>query len=396
MSYGVTPSEKFIASLCERAFLKLWTHPNPLGKKGKELCDCLIVCGPHIIIVSVKENDYKDTGDAVGWKRWEKAAIEKSAAQIWGAERWLNEVDEIVRHDGRVITLPEKGERQYHRISVSLGGRGQVPLKWGDLGNGFVHVCDEFSSGVIFSVLDTITDLVEFLKASEELATGGVQLIFVGGGIEDLVALYIMHNRSFDFGAESNQQSDYLMLQDDLWSGFSQSDEFKAIQSNLESSYMWDRLIEFYVGDLLTDGMFDMHSKAVTSDESALVIMAIQPRAHRAVLAESFIEFIQKSESIGSARAAQGYKDTAFVFTVGKSSDREYRAQELALRCLVIRGRLPDVKTVVGITTDQPGTSKIGYSSDIVYIHIPEWTLEHEENVRGIQAELGYFSNLKG
>ena len=149
----------------------------------------MVVCGPHIVIISVKENAYKDTGDEAGWERWEKAAIDKSALQIWGAERWLETVDEVMRHDGRSITLPPKHERQYHRVSVSLGGRGHVPLKWGDLGNGFVHVCDEYSVGVVFGALDTITDFVEFLKASEALVTNGVQLLFAGGGIEDLVAL---------------------------------------------------------------------------------------------------------------------------------------------------------------------------------------------------------------
>lgn len=72
MSQGLTESEKFVASISERAFLRLWTHPNPVGKKGKELCDCLIVCGNHIIIISVKYIQYKDTGDIAGWKRWTK------------------------------------------------------------------------------------------------------------------------------------------------------------------------------------------------------------------------------------------------------------------------------------------------------------------------------------
>ena len=109
----MTPSEKFVASLCERSFLRLWTHPNPKGKKNKELCDCLIVCGPHIVIISVKECGYKNTGDKTGWERWEKVAIEKSASQIWGAERWLQTVDKVLRHDGRWVSLPAKAERRY-------------------------------------------------------------------------------------------------------------------------------------------------------------------------------------------------------------------------------------------------------------------------------------------
>ncbi len=394
MTHGITPSEKFVASLCGRSFLRLWTHPNPQGKKGKELCDCLIVCGPHIVIISVKENEYKDTGDKTGWERWIKAAIDKSSSQIWGAERWLNTVDEVVRHDGRIITLPERGERQYHRISVSLGGNGHVPLKWGDLGNGFVHVFDEYSVGAVFSALDTITDFVEFLNASENLLATGARLLFAGGGMEDLIALYLMNGHTFKTSPGSDCHPDMLVLLADLWKGFSESDEFNELHTDQNSSYIWDRLIEHYATDLLTAGMFDMHSKEVTDNELALVTIALQPRACRMALAESFMEFLQKPELKVAARAVKGYADTAFVFLAGKSSDREYRAKKLYMRCLVVRGRLPGIMTVVGIATDHPGTSEVGYSSDILYLYMPEWTQEQERLVAGIQTDLGYFQNV--
>ena len=395
MPHGVTPSEKFVASLCEQSFLKLWTHPNPKGKKGKELCDCLIVCGPHIVIISVKENEYKDTGDETGWERWLKNAIEQSSSQIWGAERWLNTVDKVTRHDGRIITLPGKQERRYHRICVSLGGRGQVPLKYGDLGNGFIHVCDEYSVAKLFGTLDTIIDFVEFLDASESLIRKGTRLLFDGGGIEDLVAVYLSHGRSFKIVPDHDGQPSCLILQDDLWKGFVKSKECKAMQNEYRDSYIWDRMIEYFANDLLTDGMFDMHSNQITDNEHALVIMALQPREYRAVLANAFIEFLQQSKPKIASRMVQGYDHTAFVFLAGKSSDRKMRVQELALRCLVVRGRLPDVTTVVGIATDRPGTSKIGYSSDLVHLHMPEWNPESEEHVVRIQTELGYFQNVK-
>jgi hypothetical protein len=390
-SQGITPSERFVAALCERSFLRLWTHPNPKGKKNKELCDCLIVCGPHIVIISVKECDYKDTGDKTGWERWEKVAIEKSASQIWGAERWLQTVNQVVRHDGRKISLPAQEKRKYHRISVSLGGRGHGPIKWGDLGKGFIHVCDEYSVGAVFNVLDTITDFVQFLSATEELVSGGVKML---GSIENLVALYLIHGRSFNFLEDSEEKPDMFIVNDDLWKSFYESEDFKALQEDFKDSYIWDHLIDHYTDDLLTDGMFDMHSKEVTDNELALVEMALQPRGYRAVLAEAFLEFLQKPELKVASRVAKAYGHTAFVFLIGKSSDREYRVRELALRCLVVRGRLPGVTTVVGIATDHPDTSKIGYSSDLVFIHMLEWSVENESWVTGIQADLGYFRNI--
>ena len=385
MAHESPASELLVNSLCERSFLKLWTHPNPLGKKGKELCDCLIVCGPHVIIVSVKEIVYKDTGDITGQERWERDAIQKSVDQIFGAERWLNTADEVVRRDGRVVTLPPKPERQYHRISVSLGGRGQVPLRWGDFGHGFVHVCDEY----------TIADFVQFLSASEELIAEGVLLLLSGGGIEDLVALYLSFGRSFDLDPESDEQPDTLILADDLWKDFSVSERYMDIQKELRHSYVWDRMIENFARDLLSDGMFDMHSKQVTKDELALVTMALQPRGHRAGLAEAFIELCQEQSPRIAARVVGGHNHTAFVFLLGPTSDRERRAQELGLRCFVVRGRLPEVITVVGIATDKPGTSDIGYSSDIAYLRIGEWTNENEQQVSQIQEEIGLFRNIR-
>ncbi|MCK4791908.1 MAG: hypothetical protein KAV87_49710, partial [Desulfobacteraceae bacterium] len=200
---------------------------------------------------------------------------------------------------------------------------------------------------------------------------------------------------SFNLTHGSPGKPDMLILQDDLWKGFSKSDEYREMIHDLRNSYIWDKLIDYYADDLLNDGMFDMYSKKVTKNELALVTMALQPRGHRANLAESFIEFLENPELKIASRVVQGHNNTAFVFLVGKSSDREARSQELILRCLVVRGRVPDITTVVGIVTDRSGTSDIGYSSGIAYLHMPEWSAENEEHVKGIQADLGYFQNAK-
>ena len=368
---GLTASERLVTSLSRQSFLRLWTHPNPKGKHGKELCDCLIVCGPHIVIISVKDNKYKATDDAAGWKRWMRTSIEKSASQIWGAERWLKSVDEIERHDGRRISLPELSTRRYHRVAVALGGRGKVPLQWGDFGNGFVHICDDYSIGPFFSALDTISDFVEFLDGSEAIVRSGTKLVFDGGGIEDLIAFYISNGRSFEMDATDGEQPEMLVLSNDLWSGLVESDDFAAVRKDLTRSYSWDRLIDVFANDLLSGGMFDMHRKEVTDNEWALVTMALEPRMNRLALAEALLEFWNKPELKSAARVVQGRKGCGYVFTVGESEDREFRARELGLRCLVARGRLSNTSTVVGIATDRPGTSKIGYSCDIAYVHVP-------------------------
>lgn len=237
MPQGLTESEKFVASISERAFSKLWTHPNPTGKKGKELCDCLVVCGSHIIIISVKDIQYKDTGNFAGWNRWTKAAIEKSASQIWGAERWLDSARCFTRSDGREVELPPKDERIIHRISVSLGAQRKILTTSGDLGHGIVHVCDEFSLGAIFGLLDTITDFVVFLSEVETLFSRA-NVLFLGGGIEDLLAVYLLNDYSFPF-----EEADMLTIDDTMFKGFVDSDDYKSMQESYKDSYFWDKLI---------------------------------------------------------------------------------------------------------------------------------------------------------
>lgn len=393
MSTRLTRSEEFVAWLCQRAFLRLWTHPTPVGKNGKELCDCLIVCGAHIVIVSVKEIEYKDAGDQTGWLRWHKAAVEESAKQIWGAERWLQRSNRVFRSDGREIALPPESERKYHRLSISLGGRGEVPIRWGDLGHGFVHVLDEHSVTKAFRELDTVTDFVTYLAAVEGLFDKGIRPVLSGAGYEDLLALYVRAGPTFGLTDKDGRTPDRVILTEGIWKALIASREYIERTADLRSSYAWDRLIEYFVDDLLTDGMFDMHSKQVTKDELALVAMALQPRAHRANLADAFLQFLGPEGSRIASRVVVAANSTAFVFVSGDSSDRDYRAKHLALRCFVVRGR-SGATTVVGIATDRPEQGKIGYSSDILYLHMPTWTAEDAEKVDGIQRDLGYFKEV--
>jgi hypothetical protein len=42
-SEGLTASEKILAELCDKSFLKLWSYPNLFRKPTKELTDLLVV-----------------------------------------------------------------------------------------------------------------------------------------------------------------------------------------------------------------------------------------------------------------------------------------------------------------------------------------------------------------
>ena len=90
-------SEQLVYDICKKSFLSLWSYANPLGKESKELCDTLIVCNPDIIIISVKDIRITDSGDiSTDWKRWRKRAIDASAKQIYGAERWIESASHVI------------------------------------------------------------------------------------------------------------------------------------------------------------------------------------------------------------------------------------------------------------------------------------------------------------
>jgi hypothetical protein len=102
-------SEELVFRLCQRSFLSLWSYANPLSKPGKELCDLLVVCNPDIVLFSVKDVAYKSSGEDTtkGWERWRRRAIEDSVKQLYGAERWLQNADRVIRSDGSPgIALP--------------------------------------------------------------------------------------------------------------------------------------------------------------------------------------------------------------------------------------------------------------------------------------------------
>lgn len=269
-----------------------------------------------------------------------------------------------------------------------------MPIKWGDLGNGFVHVCDEKSVGVVFGALDTITDFVEFLTASEAFVTNELEVVFNGGGIEDLAAIFIKNDYTFPNFTRDEGKSGLMILDGGIWDSFERSKEFRDYAEYRKGSYRWDALIKSYAKDLLTDGMLDMHSQSVTNDQHVLIEMALQPRDTRAQLSEGFFEILGNPELKVRSRLALGYGGTAFVFLVAPSSDREARVQELGLRCLVVQCKQPDTRRVVGIATDQPGSSKIGYSSDLAYIELPNVSQEMVDKAKEIQNELSYFPSL--
>src|SRR4029077_936923 len=185
----MTPSEVLVFKLCRKSFMSLWSFATPRGRRGKELCDCLVVCEPDVIIFSVKEVRSKASGDVgTDWTRWTREAIDQSIKQIYGAERWLRTATHVVSRDGSLgVPLPSSSDRRVHRIAVALGSEGKIPIGAGDYGKGYVHVFDERALDVLMHELNTITDFTDYLRSKETwLST----TLVIAEGEESLLAMY--------------------------------------------------------------------------------------------------------------------------------------------------------------------------------------------------------------
>ncbi|KPA09945.1 hypothetical protein MHK_009852 [Candidatus Magnetomorum sp. HK-1] len=380
-------SEKLVFDICKDSFLSFWSYSNPLGKKSKELCDILVVCDPDIIIISVKDIKVTNSGNIeTDWKRWQKKAIDASAKQIYGAERWLNSVSNVIKSDGSIgIKLPQLEQRRIHRVAIALGNKGKTSIKFGDLGNGFVHVFDDISLNIVMIELNTISDFVNYLLAKENLYTSGRKTLFQGGE-EDLLAIYLHNGRQFP------KEFKNLIIGDDLWEDFIEKDVYNAKQNEDEISYVWDKIIEIISKDVL-DGNLEFGPE-LNESEIALRIMAQENRFGRRILGKTFMEFYELvRERKIQARMAASYSNTIYVF-LGMDHDvpRDYRKAVLAGRCLVARGIYKNCKTVIGIATERYEDGK-GYSFDLMCMYIPKWTEDFQKQFEYLQNEFGYFKN---
>ena len=130
---GVTTAERHLKRLADRSFLSLWSYSgvhrdqghNAKGGDGKEICDLLVVFENHVIIFSDKDCAFPNTGNLeLDWSRWFKRAIQKSAEQIWGAERWIKSYPGRLFLDHACtqifpLDLPDPATASFHRVVVA-------------------------------------------------------------------------------------------------------------------------------------------------------------------------------------------------------------------------------------------------------------------------------------
>ena len=454
---GATDAERNLKKLCDRTFLSLWSYPSlyrdqgqtATSREGKEVCDLLVVFERHIIIFSDKDCDFPRKGNpALEWSRWYRRAVQKSAEQVWGAERWIKSNPKRLFLDRSCsqpfpIDVPHLATAQFHRVVVAhdasrrcretFGGTGSLILDPSIIGpahyeganvrpfhigqidptRGFVHVFDDTTLNAVLRTLDTITDFVSYLSKKELLITTG--RLQWAAGEDDLLAYYLgklNHQGEHDFVLPRG--ADKLVVEEGRWDHFERSVERQTQRNADEVSYLWDHMIERFSGHILAGTSYKPvlpPYATISSQEEVLRFMARESRLRRRLLAEAVVGLIKKTETEEPKqsddlvfRATRIVKpsrpgDPYYVFLLLREPHgvpyEEYRVVRrklLEMLCLVTKLRFPDAQFIVGYATE-PGQSA-GTSDDALCIDVRDWTKEQEAEAAEIQRELGLLTQV--
>jgi hypothetical protein len=443
-SEGVTAAERYLARLCKRSFLSMWSYPGVFrdqkaaagGKgDGKELCDLLVVFENHIIIFSDKDCRFDDACDLqVAWGRWFKKAIQNSAKQVWGAERWIREFPNRLFLDRRCaipfpINLPDPAKATVHRIVVAhdasracrekLGGSGSLMLDSGLAGNahlnvpftigqldrakGYVHVFDDTTLDIVMSTLDTITDFTAYLSKKEQFVTG--DRIVMAAGEEELLAVYLRNmNRELEHDFVVEGEFDILTFDEGFWETFVNSPERSAQVESNQISYSWDALIEKFSFHAMTGTqVFTLAQRPLREQEQVFRFLAREPRIRRRALAICLHEVLKRS--IGRVREARvipstkpGEPSYVFLFLVRKEglTDEQYRNVRMNLLmnyCRVTKLEFPQTTIVIGIASEAGLPPQ--RSEDFVYMDASRWSAKDDAEAKEIQNRYKLLQKVK-
>jgi hypothetical protein len=332
----MTKSEEWAYNLCRDSFFSLFSFVNPIGKKGKELCDVIIICGKDIVLISVKEININLTDNyEVDYNRWNTRAIEDSVKQLNGAERFLNTVSSFkLKGSEEEIELPI--EKNFYKIALAIGGRGKFPIPESIRNNGYVNIMDEVSFHSITLELDTVTDFISYLR---EKQTKLSNVYFTGDGEEDLLAYYLFNEFNFP-------DKTYLVFDEGLHKSLIKDKFYIKEKKERQESYIWDFIINHYTQNHFTQNGYN--TKSLNNLMKAYEIMAQETRFERVKLVNNLNEVI-KTNIRARIYFSPSFNHVIYVFVSGKFNNQKERLKELEIRCMVAAFLMNKSAVVIGI-----------------------------------------------
>jgi hypothetical protein len=434
-SSGVTPTERVLADLCERSFLRLWSYPNPLKDDRKELCDLLAVFENHVFIFFDRESRHLENpgkNTLVSWERWKRAAIENQLRTAHGVEGYIRSGRRIFLDNPLTTEFPiniDRGNMIVHKIIVAHGAKeacqsfsnanvyGSLAVTYGKLGGEPswpfhvyldrqrpVRVLDSHNLPIIFSELDTFFDLSSYFDAKIEAVNRFDGLAYCGE--EDLLAHYFLNfddSKNQHFIGTERTDINFLMIGEGEWKDFSQSAVYNRKKVADRDSYLWDEIIQRTCQNAL-DGTL-LGNSTLLRGQSAMHEMAKEPRFSRRALATAMIEairnFPETTEEIvrNVSFMPSFYEGKAYVFLQLKKTnitdyENDYRPKRQALleiACAAAKNRFRDLHTIVGIAIDAPKFARRN-AEDFILMDCREWPEERRLRYERANEELNFFN----
>lgn len=434
-SEGVTPTERLLAQLCERTFLKLWSYPNPCRDDGDELCDLIVVFENEVLIFVDREKRQFDSNPenvSLAWSRWRRAAIDKQVASLQGAERYIRM--------GRAIFLDSKQFQPFpipidfenarvHKIVVAHGireackrastsnVRGSLAISYSPKGiskidqpffveidrENPVHILDTENLEIALNELDTIYDFVAYLDAKNEAIKRHLLLTYCGE--EDVIAHYFLNfDRSRNrYMIGASDDFDSVHIGEGEWAGFEQSKPYERRKEANKTSYFWDRLIQITSNNALK-GTLGGNGQPFEG-RSAIHFMAKEPRFWRRGLSDHMLksirDFPENNEPFARSVSLMPsfHEGTQYVFLQLKAIDHTKSADELRgarqamleIACAAAKLKFREIKRVIGIAIDAPKFAGKTNSENLLLMEFAEWTSEKEAYYKEANKELNFF-----
>lgn len=445
-SSGSTTAERHLAGLCRRTFLSSWSYPNvfrgerrPDGSiQGKEVCDLLVVFENDVLIFSDKDIAFPKSDDVhKDWRRWYRRAVQKSAAQLYGAERVILAREPLFL-DPQLgapfpLALPDPREMRIHRVLVAhgasercqqhLGGHGTlvlqpslvgddhvkppaeggVPFSLGrvDSSKGFIHVLDDASLDLLLRTLDTAPDLIAYLQRKEDLMLSG--RLALATGEEALLGMYLADvdddgNHTFRLPDDGSA----IAIDESWWYRYISGPEVVAKREADRISYVWDDIIERFAKHFREGTAEHLSHREAAEHARILQYFARETRVRRRLLAKTAIDVVVSTEPHQRRLRVippvqQG--DPFWVFlafpylkTVSYEQNRTTRRWFLQACCAVTKLMWRDTKDIVGFATES-SRGNAGRSEDALYMDVREWTPEMEAEAKRLQHEHRILTN---
>jgi hypothetical protein len=323
--------EEFVNGIAFNSFIEHWCYPSPKDENGdkKEICDLLILFGENLIIISVKNYEFKDF-----YSRYFRKTIEKAVKQIYGAERKLLSSDKVIliKHPKRAIErFPKERIKNIHRVIVNLGeGVRFYPFNQETNDENFITILDKEAFKTIVQELDTIPDFLEYLKRREEFFAdkavtilpgdeydfpnetahqffeyaekqfiqNGKRSILISGTEHDILAHYLKNERTFPDYIHSKEYNCMFVQLDGNWNDFNQRKQVKGKRELDKNSYFLDELVK---REILTN----LNESSV---ELATAIISFN-RFNRRVISNNFLQFFDTYKDAKGNILARRYSE---------------------------------------------------------------------------------------